>query len=46
MHGSKQAIYRMVPAPDRNQSDAFSIGRIPDWYPLIVVQGDYQLLAP
>ena len=35
-----------MPAPDRNQSDARSIGLFPDRYPLIVVlQGDYQLLA-
>ena len=35
-----------MPAPVRNQSDAPSIGLIPDRYPLIVVlQGVYQLLA-
>ena len=47
VHGSKPLIYCIMPAPDKNQSDALSIGLIPDQYPLIVVlQGDYQLLAP
>ena len=42
----KPLIYRIMPAPDTNQSDAPSIGLIPDRYPLIVeLQGDYQLLA-
>ena len=45
VHGSKLLIYRTMPAPDMNQSDALSIGPIPDRYPLIVVQGDHQLLA-
>ena len=45
VHGSRPTAYRTMPAPDRNQSDALSIGPIPDRYPLIVVQGDYQLLA-
>ena len=37
VHGSKSLIYRIMPTPDQNQSDALSIGLIPDQYPLIVV---------
>ena len=42
---NRYTVHCMVPASERNQSDALTIGRVPDWYPLIVVQGDYQSLA-